>query len=104
MHRLVLAAAAVLALTVTATAWADPREGEIKSAPEPGSFADRPHAGGHGSGTAGPLAHNFRVLGHNDLGLQDSNGDVGHTAGSRTSARGAIRATDAASRCSTSRT
>ena len=32
--------------------------------------------GGSGGGSGGPIAKNFKVLGHNDLGLSESNGDV----------------------------
>ena len=32
--------------------------------------------GGSGGGSGGPVAKNFKVLGHNDLGLSESNGDV----------------------------
>jgi hypothetical protein len=76
MHRVVTAAVAVVALTFVAAAAADPREGARKEAPKPGSHVDRPHSHGDGPAPTGPIARNFRVLGHHDLGLEDSNGDV----------------------------
>jgi hypothetical protein len=50
-------------------------------AKEPDSFASRTHVGltngnDNGGGLSAPVAENFKVLGHNDLGALDTNGDV----------------------------
>lgn len=75
-----LAVVAALSLIATAGAAADPGEQGFKAAGLNGAttaLAERPHSGRHAAtGHAVPLARHFKVLGHQDLGLLDTNGDV----------------------------